>query len=69
MRLHGGRIGIWSEGEGKGSTFLVDLPILRHNLVSNIIAVSPIPIETLSFEVRKSSVNACMYLILMYFIV
>lgn len=29
MRLHGGRIGIFSAGEGKGSTFVIDIPILK----------------------------------------
>ena len=37
MRLHGGRIGIFSEGEGKGSTFLVDLPISRNQVHTNVI--------------------------------
>jgi hypothetical protein len=27
VTLHGGRIGIQSEGEGRGSTFIVDMPI------------------------------------------
>eukprot|EP00599_Poterioochromonas_sp_BG-1_P014558 CAMPEP_0173158428 /NCGR_PEP_ID=MMETSP1105-20130129/16334_1 /TAXON_ID=2985 /ORGANISM="Ochromonas sp., Strain BG-1" /LENGTH=706 /DNA_ID=CAMNT_0014076321 /DNA_START=684 /DNA_END=2804 /DNA_ORIENTATION=+ len=29
MHLHGGRIGVYSEGEGKGATFVADLPIIR----------------------------------------
>jgi CheY-like chemotaxis protein len=29
MKLHGGRIGVDSEGEGLGSTFYIDIPILR----------------------------------------
>ena len=27
MELHGGRIGLYSEGEGMGSTFYIELPI------------------------------------------
>lgn len=37
MQLHGGRIGIYSEGEGKGSTFVVDLPISSSQVDANII--------------------------------
>ena len=29
MHLHGGRIGVFSEGEGKGTEFVADLPIFR----------------------------------------
>lgn len=29
MHLHGGRLGVYSEGEGKGATFVADLPIIR----------------------------------------
>lgn len=28
MTMHGGRIGVLSEGEGKGSTFLIDIPLV-----------------------------------------
>lgn len=28
MNMHGGRIGVLSEGEGKGSTFLIDIPLV-----------------------------------------
>jgi hypothetical protein len=27
MHLHGGKIGVFSKGEGKGTTFIVDIPI------------------------------------------
>eukprot|EP01033_Poteriospumella_lacustris_P001882 gene1882-1368_t len=29
MKMHGGRIGVMSEGEGKGSTFLIDIPLVE----------------------------------------
>lgn len=28
MKMHGGRIGVTSEGEGKGTTFVIDLPLV-----------------------------------------
>lgn len=31
VALHGGRIGILSEGEGKGSSFIVDIPISQRS--------------------------------------
>ena len=33
VHLHGGRIGVFSAGEGKGTEFVVDIPI--HRIESN----------------------------------
>jgi CheY-like chemotaxis protein len=35
MKLHGGRIGVESEGEGTGSTFYIDIPVLRAQFTNN----------------------------------
>jgi len=43
--LHGGRVGAWSEGEGKGSEFRIVLPLLDSGL-----AVTPLSSEPSEFE-------------------
>jgi hypothetical protein len=53
MRLHGGRIGISCEGEGKGTTFLVDLPVLRYDSVGSGVLDSSVKVEKLSLNVSK----------------
>lgn len=35
MKMHGGRIGVMSEGEGKGSTFLIDIPLVDNEEDTN----------------------------------
>ena len=41
MRLHGGKIGVQSEGEGQGCTFYIDIPISKIDRGSNYRHVSP----------------------------
>ncbi len=35
MKLHGGRIGVESEGEGLGATFFIDIPIVRAQVIQH----------------------------------
>lgn len=41
VKLHGGKIGVTSEGEGRGCTFYVDLPISKIERGSNYRHTSP----------------------------
>jgi hypothetical protein len=57
MHLHGGRIGVYSEGEGKGTTFVVDLPIHRrerHPKSKSYSAINLLPKVKLAFEKNQS---------------
>lgn len=45
MHLHGGRIGVFSEGEGRGTTFVVDIPIYKRDLPR-----PPMRLKTMSFS-------------------
>lgn len=36
MNMHGGRIGVFSEGEGKGSTFFIDIPLITESLATSL---------------------------------
>ncbi len=52
VALHGGRIGILSEGEGRGSTFIVDIPINHKSIPSSDVKTSSLLREEPSAEVR-----------------
>ncbi len=51
VALHGGRIGILSEGEGRGSTFIVDIPINHKSIPSSDVKTSSLMREEPSAEV------------------
>ena len=57
MKLHGGRIGIYSDGEGKGSSFIVDLPISRRESQDNTV-------KEKYLEVKESIASVSCYLLL-----
>lgn len=48
MKLHGGKIGVISEGEGGGSTFYIDIPISKIERGSNYKHVSPAHLDVSS---------------------
>ncbi len=72
MKMHGGRIGILSEGEGKGSTFLVDLPIFRSNPSLHMPHYSPraklenIPLSVNKFIYTPSFDFSCRIILIYY---
>jgi len=41
VKLHGGKIGVTSDGEGQGSTFYIDIPISKIERGSNYRHTSP----------------------------
>ena len=51
--LHGGRVGVYSEGEGKGSTFFMEIPIAKTEPVEEAVS-SHIPISNLEPIVEAS---------------
>lgn len=48
MKLHGGKIGVMSDGEGQGSTFYIDIPISKIERGSNYKHVSPAHLDVSS---------------------
>ena len=58
MKLHGGKIGVMSEGEDQGSTFYIDIPISKIQRGSNYCHVSPAHTDVSSKHKYNSPVSS-----------
>ena len=58
MKLHGGKIGVMSDGEGNGSTFYIEIPISKIDRGSNYKHVSPAHTDISSKHKYKSPMSS-----------